>query len=447
MKNSKCSMLNAQCLKQSSSEAPLVSFCKLGMADLRCLFARRTIPTTTMRKRSRLDFTGRAPETPFVARVVLEHLTKDFPGPDGESVRAISDLGLTVEDRELVVLVGPSGCGKTTTLRLVAGLEEPTAGTISIDGRVVNGTAPKDRNLAMVFQSPALYPHLSVYDNLAFGLKVRNCGKPEIARRVKEAAEMLGLGDCLARLPMALSGGQRQRVAIGRALVRRPGLFLFDEPLSNLDPQMRCQLRSEIAGLHRRLASTMLYVTHDQTEALLLGDRVGVMRAGALQQLDKPLKVYREPASVFVAGFIGSPSMNFFTGRILAEAGALYFEPNADGGNPPHHRPRLRLADSAAGNLPAYAGKAVVLGIRPEHVISGASPSVTQAEQTVTAMVGSIETTGPDSFLHATWDGKPLVARVRDEDRLSPGDPVVLGFDMRHARFFDPSTEQAIKLH
>ena len=382
-----------------------------------------------------------------MARVVLEHLTKDFPGPNGEIVRAVSDLGLTVEDQELVVLVGPSGCGKTTTLRLVAGLEEPTAGTISIDGRAMNGTAPKDRNLAMVFQSPALYPHLSVYDNLAFGLKVRNYGKPEIAQRVKNAAEMLGLGDCLARLPMALSGGQRQRVAIGRALVRRPGLFLFDEPLSNLDPQMRCQLRSEIAALHRRLASTMLYVTHDQAEAMMLGDRVGVMRAGGLQQLDKPLDVYREPANLFVAGFIGSPPMNLLTGRILADAGALYFEQEVEAGEMPHQRPKLRLADSAAGELPAYAGRAVVLGIRPEHVVPAASQSVTQAKQTATAIVESIETTGPESFLRTSCNGKPLVARVSDEERRGGAEQVLLDFDMRHARFFDPSTEQAIKTH
>jgi multiple sugar transport system ATP-binding protein len=380
-----------------------------------------------------------------VARVVLEHLTKDFPGPNGGSVRAVSDLGLTVEDKELVVLVGPSGCGKTTTLRLVAGLEEPTAGTISIDGRAMNGTAPKDRNLAMVFQSPALYPHLSIYDNLAFGLKVRNYGKPEIAQRVKNAAEMLGLGDCLARLPMALSGGQRQRVAIGRALVRRPGLFLFDEPLSNLDPQMRCQLRSEIAALHRRLASTMLYVTHDQAEAMMLGDRVGVMRVGGLQQLDKPLEVYHGPANLFIAGFIGSPPMNLLTGRILADAGALYFEQDAEAGDMPHQRPRLRVADNAPGRLPAYEGKPVILGIRPEHITPATSPSVTPAKQTVTAIVESIETTGPESFLHTSCNGKPLVARVSYEDRRGQREQVLLDFDMRHARFFDPGTEQAIK--
>ena len=380
-----------------------------------------------------------------MARVVLEHLTKDFPGPNGESVRAVSDLGLTVEDREFVVLVGPSGCGKTTTLRLVAGLEEPTAGTISLDGRVMNGTAPKDRNLAMVFQSPALYPHLSVYENLAFGLKVRNCGKSEIAQRVKDAAEMLGLGDCLARLPMALSGGQRQRVAIGRALVRQPGLFLFDEPLSNLDPLMRGQLRSEIAGLHRRLASTMLYVTHDQAEAMMLGDRVGVMRAGELIQLDKPLEVYREPANLFVAGFIGSPPMNFFTGRMQADGSALYFEPDAEAVNLPHQGLRLRLEERVAGRLAAFGDRVVVLGIRPEHVTPASVPSVTQTNHTVTALVESIETTGPDSFLHATCNGKPLVARVSDEKRRDQGEQVLLDFDMRHARFFDPSTEQAIK--
>jgi multiple sugar transport system ATP-binding protein len=378
-----------------------------------------------------------------VARVILEHLTKDFFGPGGEKVRAVSELELTVEDRELLVLVGPSGCGKTTTLRLLAGLDDPTAGTISIDGQVMNGTPPKDRNLAMVFQTPALYPHLSVYDNLAFGLKVRRCGKTEIAQRVKEAAEMLGLGDCLARPPRALSGGQRQRVAIGRALVRRPGLFLFDEPLSNLDPQLRSQLRSELAGLHRRLATTMLYVTHDQAEAMMLGDRVAVMRAGELQQVDKPLQVYRHPANLFVAGFIGSPPINFLAGRLVAEAGALYFE-SRDGGEPSAERLRLRLADGVTGKFQAHAGKTVVLGIRPEHIAARPWRTDTPLEQTVAAKVQGIETTGADAFLRATAGGRPLVVRVNVEEPLGPGEQLLLRFDMRQAHFFDPVTEQAI---
>jgi multiple sugar transport system ATP-binding protein len=379
-----------------------------------------------------------------VARVILEHLTKDFPGPNGESIRAVSDLDLTVGHRELLVLVGPSGCGKTTTLRLLAGLEEPTAGTISIDGQVLNGTAPKDRDLAMVFQSPALYPHLSVYDNLAFRLKVRKCGKAEIAQRVKEAAQMLGLSDSLARLPMTLSGGQRQRVAIGRALVRRPGLFLFDEPLSNLDPQMRLQLRSELARLHSWFESTMLYVTHDQSEAMMLGDRIAVMQAGKLQQAGKPLEVYRHPANLFVADFIGSPAMNFLTGQLLPERGALQFENLSDGGAPPASRLRLPLTEGAARKLQAYAGKTIVLGVRPEHISASAPRPDAKPGQTLAATVQVIETTGAEAFLHTTGGGKPLAVRVSAEERFDLGEQVLLGFDMGQAHFFDPTTKQAV---
>jgi multiple sugar transport system ATP-binding protein len=246
-----------------------------------------------------------------MARVVIENLTKVFHGPAGEIIRAVDGVTLAIEDQEFLVLVGPSGCGKTTTLRLIAGLEEATHGTISIAGQIVTDAVPKDRDVAMVFQNHALFPHLSAYENIAFGLRLRKCPSAEIERRVMEASEMLGLNGCLKRRPEELSGGQRQRVAIGRAIVRRPRLFLFDEPLSNLDAPLRAQMRDEIAALHAQLNATIIYVTHDQVEAMTLGDRVAVMQAGVIQQVGEPVELYRRPANPFVAGFIGAMPMNF----------------------------------------------------------------------------------------------------------------------------------------
>jgi multiple sugar transport system ATP-binding protein len=248
-----------------------------------------------------------------VARVVIENLTKVFNGPAREDIRAVDSVSLAVEDQEFLALVGPSGCGKSTTLRLISGLEEPTHGTISIEGKIVNEVAPKDRDVAMVFQNHALFPHLSAYENMAFGLKLRKFPRAEIEKRVMEAAELLALKGCLRRQPQELSGGQRQRVAIGRAIVRRPRVFLFDEPLSNLDAPLRAQLRAEIARLHTQLRATMIYVTHDQVEAMTLGDRVAVMQAGVLQQVGRPEEIYRCPANPFVSAFIGALPMNFCT--------------------------------------------------------------------------------------------------------------------------------------
>ena len=249
-----------------------------------------------------------------MARVVIENVSKIFHGPKGEEVCAVHNVNLTVEDKELLVLVGPSGCGKTTTLRMIAGLEDISEGTISIDGEVMNAVPPKDRDIAMVFQNYALYPHMTVFENMAFGLKLRKFPKAEIEQRVKQTAEILGLNSCLARKPNEISGGQRQRVAVGRAIVRKPKLFLFDEPLSNLDAPLRIQMRKEIATLHSRLETTMIYVTHDQAEAMTLGDRIAVMKDGAIQQVADPLTIYDSPISVFVAEFIGSPP-----GRIRSE--------------------------------------------------------------------------------------------------------------------------------
>ncbi|PYK57877.1 MAG: sugar ABC transporter ATP-binding protein, partial [Verrucomicrobia bacterium] len=259
-----------------------------------------------------------------MARIVLDNVSKIFKGPKGEEVRAVNNVSLTIEDREFLVLVGPSGCGKSTTLRMMAGLEEVSRGTISIDGKVVNDVEPKDRDVAMVFQNYALYPHMTVYENMAFGLKLRRYPRAEIDLRVSQAAEILGITPLLDRLPRALSGGQRQRVAVGRAIVRQPKAFLFDEPLSNLDAQMRVQMRMELSRLHQRLAVTMVYVTHDQIEAMTMGNRIAVLKNGEVQQIAGPLELYRRPANLFVAGFIGAPSMNIFRGVLSGDSDGLH---------------------------------------------------------------------------------------------------------------------------
>ncbi len=372
-----------------------------------------------------------------MARVVIESLTKSFKGAQQESVDAVSNLNLTVADGELLVLVGPSGCGKTTTLRIIAGLEEASRGTISIDGRVVNQVPPKDRDIAMVFQHHALFPHMTARENLAFGLKLRKHSRAEIEQRVGEAAEMLGLADCLDRRPEALSGGQRQRVALGRALVRKPSVFLFDEPLSNLDAQMRVQMRREIAQLHSRLAATMIYVTHDQVEALTLGDRIAVMRQGALQQVAGPMELYRRPANLFVAGFIGSPPMNFFKGTLASDNGALFFQETAATGF------RLRVEKEMSPQLAGLSGKKVVLGIRPEHIGEKTAAGLSDG-QTVEALAGVVEPMGPETFLYAGNGSHSFAARLRPDFRVAAREKVSLVFNMRHAHFFDPGTEKAI---
>ncbi len=378
-----------------------------------------------------------------MARVVLENLTKCFKGPRRQSVDAVRNLSLTVADGELVVLVGPSGCGKTTTLRLIAGLEEITGGTISIDGRVVNDLPPKDRDLAMVFQHHALFPHMTARENMAFGLKLRHYSHGDIVRRLAEAAEVLGLADCLDREPESLSGGQRQRVALGRALVRQPKVFLFDEPLSNLDAQMRVQMRREIAQLHSRLAATMIYVTHDQVEALTLGDRVAVMRQGSLQQVAEPMDLYRSPANQFVAGFIGSPPMNFFRGILAREGGGLFFqEETTTGSGAPGFR--VRVADEMFARLSGRAGRPVVLGIRPEHITEPSGPGDTPGGRVVEALAEVIEPMGPEAHLYAVHGSHRFVARVRADFRVAAQEKVSLVFDMRRAHFFDPATEAVI---
>ena len=366
-----------------------------------------------------------------MAEVVLKGVSKVF----GKDVVAVDGADIHIEDRSFVVLVGPSGCGKSTTLRMVAGLEEITEGEIYIDGTLVNDIPPKDRDIAMVFQNYALYPHMSVYQNMAFGLKLRKYPRQEIDTRVREAAEILGIEELLERKPRALSGGQRQRVAVGRAIVRKPKVFLFDEPLSNLDAKLRVQMRTEISKLHRRLEATMLYVTHDQTEAMTMGDRIVVMKDGRIQQNDSPLNLYNFPANQFVAGFIGSPSMNFFEGRLTNGAGGLVFD---EGGI------QLPLPSSQAGGLGDHAGQEVVLGIRPEDIHDPATmaPGVDAVE--IEATVEVVEPMGNEVFLYLTTGRSSFVARVDPLHVPAVEQRVRLAVEIGKAHYFDRETEVSL---
>jgi multiple sugar transport system ATP-binding protein len=367
-----------------------------------------------------------------MARVVLEDLVKVYPQKNGPDVRAVHGINLTVEDGEFMVLVGPSGCGKSTTLRMIAGLEEISGGRILIGDRPVNEVAPKDRDIAMVFQNYALYPHLSVYDNLAFGLKLRRTPKPEIDRRVREAAALLGLEACLTRKPRALSGGQRQRVAVGRAMVRQPKVFLFDEPLSNLDAQMRVAMRTELSKLHARLGATMIYVTHDQMEAMTMGDRICVLKDGVIQQVDAPLAIYHRPANLFVAGFIGSPPMNLFRGSILPAGGQQAFVTDLAPGALPVTVP---LGAALLGRAGDRLGRPLVLGVRPEDVRLERGPA-----PAIPAELEVAETMGAETFLHLRVAGLPCIARVRSDEGYLPGQRLGLGFDLDRAHLFDAAT-------
>jgi multiple sugar transport system ATP-binding protein len=373
-----------------------------------------------------------------MARVVLEDLVKVYPQKNAPDVRAVRGINLTVEDREFMVLVGPSGCGKSTTLRMVAGLEEISSGRILIGDQVVNEVAPKDRDIAMVFQNYALYPHLSVYENLAFSLKLRRLPKPEIDRRVREAAALLGLEACLGRRPRALSGGQRQRVAVGRAMVRQPKVFLFDEPLSNLDAQMRVTMRTELSKLHARLGATMIYVTHDQMEAMSMGDRICVLKDGDIQQVDTPLAIYHRPANLFVAGFIGSPPMNFFRGSILPAGGEQVFVTDHVGEALPVTLP---LTDALLGRARHRLGQPLVLGIRPEDVRVGRG---TPAGRALDAEIEVAEPMGAETYLYLRASQLPCVARVRSDESYLPGQRVRLSLDLDRVHLFDAETERAL---
>ena len=366
-----------------------------------------------------------------MAEVKLDSVSKVYEG----KVTAVREVSTTIRDQEFVVLVGPSGCGKSTVLRMIAGLEEISGGTISIDGRVVNDVAPKDRDIAMVFQNYALYPHMSVYENMAFGLKLRKYPKEEIDQRVREAAKILGIESYLDRKPKALSGGQRQRVALGRAIVRQPKVFLFDEPLSNLDANLRVQMRTEISRLHHRLKTTMIYVTHDQIEAMSMGDRIVVMRDGVVQQVDAPLAIYHRPVNKFVAGFIGSPTMNFIPGSLVRN-GALAFTQAMGPHLPLPAELTARIGQSHQGN--------VTLGIRPEHIYLH-PPSGAGALAKVPATVEVVEPVGNEIFIYfSAGSATHLVARIASEQAPEVGKPCELLFDLSRIHLFDAATEQAL---
>src|SRR5512136_2591539 len=362
-----------------------------------------------------------------MAKVLMEKLNKHY----GE-VKAVRDFDLEIADKEFVVLVGPSGCGKTTTLRMVAGLEDITAGNIYIDDKVVNNLPPKDRDIAMVFQNYALYPHMTVYQNMAFGLTLRKFPKEEINQRVKDAAEVLNIGELLQRKPKALSGGQRQRVAVGRAIVRKPKVFLFDEPLSNLDAKLRVQMRAELSALHHRLQATMIYVTHDQVEAMTMGDRIVVLKDGLIQQIGTPLGLYNTPVNRFVAGFIGSPPMNFMKVSLRDQGGKLM----ADEGSF-----QLELTPQMAEALRSYVGKEVILGVRPEDLLYA---ETAQPHNNIVTKVEVVEPLGAEIHLWVSTKANQIVARVAPRYTFHVGDAAHLHPDLAKVHFFDLETEKAI---
>ncbi|MBN2000364.1 sn-glycerol-3-phosphate ABC transporter ATP-binding protein UgpC [candidate division KSB1 bacterium] len=361
-----------------------------------------------------------------MASVELRNVTKVY-----HEVTAVHSASATIEDKEFIVLVGPSGCGKSTILRMIAGLEDISSGQILIDNQVVNEVPPKDRDIAMVFQNYALYPHMTVYANLAFGLKLRKFPKQEIDQRVKEAASILGIEHLLERKPKALSGGQRQRVAVGRAIVRKPKVFLFDEPLSNLDAKLRVQMRTEISKLHSRLESTMIYVTHDQVEAMTMGDRIVVLRDGIIQQIDSPLNLYNRPVNKFVAGFIGSPAMNFLNGTLVAENGLKFKCAQL----------KLTIAEKHQKILAKYLNKEIVLGIRPENLVENIK---SQRYQIVKGNVDVVEPMGNEIFLYLSFGENSVVARLNPNTKPVVNTEYSITFDMDKVHYFDPVTEEAI---
>ena len=365
-----------------------------------------------------------------MAEVILKNVEKVYEGGNV----AVRDFDLEIKDKEFMVFVGPSGCGKSTTLRMIAGLEEISSGTISIGDRVVNDVLPKDRDIAMVFQNYALYPHMTVYENMAFGLKLRKVPKTEIEKSVNEAAEILGITELLNRKPKALSGGQRQRVAVGRAIVRKPKVFLFDEPLSNLDAKLRTQMRTEIKRLHNIIGATMIYVTHDQTEAMTMGDRIVVMKDGLIQQAAEPLTLYNEPANKFVAGFIGMPQMNFFDGLISAENGRYFFR-TGDGIS-------IALGDMIRTEV-KNAGK-IILGLRPEDAGSlSANQDSTNPE--IEGIIEVVEPLGSEIYLYLRCGTHEVISRVEaSEKHYEPGQNISLKINLSKAHFFDPETENRI---
>ena len=368
-----------------------------------------------------------------MASLSLSHINKTYPN----GFQAVKDFNLEIEDKEFIIFLGPSGCGKSTTLRMIAGLEEISGGTLKIGDKVMNDVEPKDRDIAMVFQNYALYPHMTVYDNMAFGLKLRKVPKDQIDKAVREAARILDLDKLLDRKPKALSGGQRQRVAMGRAIVRNPKVFLMDEPLSNLDAKLRVQMRIEISKIHQRLGATIIYVTHDQTEAMTLGTRIVVMKDGVVQQVDTPQHLYEQPGNLFVAGFMGSPQMNFLDAQIAEKGGDLIAKVGEYDIVIPAAKAKV-LKDGG------YVGKTVVLGIRPEDIHDSqmfieASPSVP-----MTSTVKVYELLGAEVFLYFDVNGTQVTARVDPRTNSKTGDTIKFAFDMEKSHFFDKETELTI---
>ena len=366
-----------------------------------------------------------------MAQVNLVNVSKSYAG----NIQAVMDVTLGIEQREFMVLVGPSGCGKTTILRMIAGLEEVTNGRVFIGEQMVNDVPPKDRDIAMVFQNYALYPHMTVFQNMAFALKLRKYPKEEILTRVHEAAEILGIDKLLDRKPKELSGGQRQRVALGRAIVRKPLVFLFDEPLSNLDAKLRVQMRTEIKKIHQRLQATIVYVTHDQTEALTMGDRIVVLKDGLIQQVADPITLYDRPINKFVASFIGSPPMNFLNGSLIRVDNKLYFQ------NGPF---RVRVIDTTAPKLAAYENKEIVFGIRSEDIYDKLFASEASSDNTVRATCEVVEPMGAEAYLYLRTGLSTFISRVSGHVHPEVNQDIDLVFDMGKAHFFDKTTEKAI---
>ena len=364
-----------------------------------------------------------------MAAVTLQHVTKRFG-----DVTVVRDVSIEIRDQEFLVLVGPSGCGKSTILRMIAGLEEASDGDIYIGDRLINDVSAKDRDIAMVFQNYALYPHMSVFDNLAYGLRQRHTSAQDIKRRVQAVAERLGIGQLLMRKPKQLSGGQRQRAALGRAIVREPQVFLMDEPLSNLDAKLRVQTRVELTKLHARLQTTVIYVTHDQVEAMTLGNRIAVLNDGMLQQIDTPAEVYAKPANVFVAGFIGSPAMNFFDARLEQVNGAL----RVVGGGL-----EINLPSEIVVRINGYTGRQVILGVRPEDIHDG-SDVAPHGSPTARATVDVVEHMGSENFVHLTSGEASFVARLGSSVDPRPGEILPIEVDAHRIQLFDPATEKAL---
>jgi len=372
-----------------------------------------------------------------LARIVLDNVSKVYPS----GFVALDNASIDIQDGEFVVLVGPSGCGKSTTLRMIAGLDDISSGTIYVEGMRVNDLEPKDREIAMVFQNYALYPHLTAFENMAFGLKLRKYPKAEISARVTEAARILGISDDqLQRKPKALSGGQRQRIAVGRAIVRHPKAFLFDEPLSNLDAKMRVEMRMEISKLHRRLQATMIYVTHDQVEAMTMGDRIVVMKDGLFQQIADPLELYDNPCNKFVAGFIGSPAMNFFRGYIQRREGRIWFSESAAEGE---YGFSVQVDGVMADKLAGHLERPVLFGCRPENIHAnpdrpGSAPNAT------TVTIDVVEPMGAETHFYMSTGIHNFVVRLQTRARPNPGDKIDVAFDLQKCHFFDAATEKVI---